>query len=76
MKLPEVWELFEYWREFPPTHIILAARYLERRGHDDEPTGSEVGMLNALARNGPAMSSATLPLAVQGAIEQMKRSNG
>lgn len=75
MLLPELWELFEYWQEYPPVHIILAARYLERRS-ENEPSGSEVGVLNSLARQGSVMSSATLPLAVQGAIEQMKRQNG
>lgn len=33
-------------------------------------------MLNALARTGAVKGTATLPLAVQGAIEQMRIQNG
>lgn len=77
MLLPEVWELFEYWSEYPPAHVILAARYRISPDSDrGEATGSEQMVLNSLGMQGKPAGLTTLPSAVQAAIAQMKAPNG
>lgn len=37
MSLGDVLGLLRYWSESPPAHVILAARYLDRRGSRRAP---------------------------------------
>lgn len=75
MLLTDVWELFGYWKDYPPAHVILAARYMPRDSRSEEPTAAEMWMLNSLPRNGPSESYATLPPSVKAAIDQMRTAN-
>jgi hypothetical protein len=66
-----VLELVDYWKDFPPTHVILAARYLDsRRSH-------RPGKMNEAERklqvSVPTKSFDTLPLAVQAAIHEANK---
>jgi hypothetical protein len=67
MYLDEIWELFDYWREFPPTHIILSAMHGGERKNKPSAPREKVPDPE---QNAPAKSFDSLPLAVQQAIEK------
>lgn len=70
MLLPDLWELFAYWEEHPPTHIILAARYL-----DPKRSGRVNDFEKRLVAEqvGGVKSFDNLPLAVQAALSEAKK---
>lgn len=57
MPMDECMDLFEYWNEWPPQHILLAARYLDRKR---KPTAAE--FQQSFSEAASMMDSAPAPL--------------
>lgn len=57
MEWPDVMALYDYWAEHPPTHIILAARYLDQSKKRGKAPRSEQAATEQLQSIGQFMGA-------------------
>jgi hypothetical protein len=71
MSLPDVWDLFEHWREYPPAHILLRGYVgYEPPGKSGEPNETEQRLLAQSSVIGSTKRFSELPQEVRDRIAQ------
>jgi hypothetical protein len=76
LPLPEVWELFEYWNDWPPAHVLLRGftGYQPKKQAPRELEAQEVSELSAML--GPAGKAPPHIAEMVAWAEQMKTKIG